>query len=188
MRVSLKKNKEWDMSFPQNKQSRRLPAFVAALAIGLTLSGTSVAQEHHESAAESHGHEFHKNLIAGFIGFTGEDSRDGPGRERALTLGIEYERRFNETFGLLLAAERALGDLDFWILTAPIVYRRGPWAFSAGPGIEIPDDDRENEFVFRLAGVYAFNRGSYELAPKAGLDFVAGEVVFFAGLVIGFPY
>jgi hypothetical protein len=158
------------------------------MAIGLIVSGTTLAQEHQEAAGEGHGHEFRKNGIGGFIGFTGEDNREGSGRERALTLGIEYERRFNETFGLLLSAERALGDLDFWVLTAPLTYRRGPWAFSAGPGIEIPDDERDDEFVFRVAGVYVFDRGSYEIAPKAGLDFVAGEIVFFAGVVVGFPY
>jgi hypothetical protein len=176
------------MKSPQRRRIKRWPALIAAITVSLATSGTTLAQEHHEPAAEGHGHEFHKNAIGGFIGFTGEDNREGSGRERALTLGIEYERRFNEKIGLLLAAERALGDLDFWILTAPITFRHDRWIFSAGPGIEIPDDERDDEFVFRVAGVYVFDRGGYELAPKAGLDFVAGEVVFFAGLVVGFPY
>ena len=163
-------------------------ALAAALIIGLAMSTNGRAEEHHGSAAESHEHGYHKNVIAGFIGFTGEDSRSGEGRERALTLGLEYERRFSEAWGVLVAAERAFGDLDFTVITVPLVYHRGPWAFSAGPGIELPDHGHEDEFVFRVAGTYGFDRGGYELAPKAGLDFVAGEVVFFAGLVIGFPF
>jgi len=161
--------------------------FFAAIAIGLMVSVVSLAEEHHEPVNDGHGHGFHKNVIGGFVGITGEDNRSGGGRERALTLGLEYERRFSETFGVLVAAERAFGDLDFTVITVPLVYHKGPWAFSAGPGIEILDRE-ENEFVFRVAGVYSFNRGGYELAPKVGLDFVASEVVFFAGFIIAFGF
>jgi hypothetical protein len=161
--------------------------FFSAIAIGLMVSVASLAEEHHESANEGHGHGFHKNVIGGFVGFTGEDNRSGGGRERALTIGLEYERRFSEAFGVIVEAERAFGDLDFTVITVPFVYHRGPWAFSAGPGIEIPEHG-DDEFVFRVAGVYAFDRGGYELAPKIGLDFVASEVVFFGGLVIAFGF
>ena len=161
--------------------------FFSAIAIGLMVSVASLAEENQEPANDGHEHGFHKNVIGGFVGFTGEDKRSGGGRERALTLGLEYERRFSEAFGVLVAAERAFGDLDFTVITVPLAYHRGPWAFSAGPGVEFLDHG-EDEFVFRVAGVYAFNRGGYELAPKVGLDFVASEVVFFAGLVIAFGF
>ena len=158
--------------------------FSLGIALVLMLSAASLAEEDHESANEGHEHVFHKNVIGGFVGFTGEDNRSGGGRERAFTLGIEYERRFSEQFGVLVAVERAFGDLDFTVVTVPLVYHRGPWAFSAGPGVEFLDQE-DNEFVFRIAGIRSFDRGRYELAPKVGLDFVAGEVVFFAGLVVG---
>jgi hypothetical protein len=149
----------------------------------------SLAEEHHDAETHDHGHAYHENAIAGFIGFTGEDNRTGSGRERALTLGLEYERRFSESFGILFAAERAFGDLDFTVLTVPLVYHRGRWAFSAGPGIELPDHEEDNEFVFRVGATYsAYTRDSFELAPKVGLDFVSDEVVFFAGLIVGFGF
>jgi hypothetical protein len=177
------------MVFRRNEQATRWRGLSAALLVGLAICATSLAEEQHRAAEASHEHGFHKNTIAGFIGFTGEDDRHGgEGRERALTLGLEYERRFSESWGVLVSAERALGDLDFTVITVPLVYHRGPWAFSAGPGIEIPSDKHEDEFVFRVAGTYAFDRGSYELVPKVGLDFVASEVVFFAGLVIGYGF
>ena len=160
------------------------PIFTSLL---LSVSAASLAEEHHEPAGERHEHGFHKNGIGGFVGFTGEDKRGGNGRERAFTLGLEYERRFSESFGILIEAERAFGDLDFTVITVPLVYHRGPWAFSAGPGIEIPEEG-DDEFVFRVAGVYAFERGGYEVAPKIGLDFVADEVVFFGGFVIAFGF
>jgi hypothetical protein len=151
------------------------------------VSGATLGEEQHESTNEGHEHGFHKNVIGGFVGFSGEDKRTGGGRDRALTLGFEYERRFSEAFGVILEAERAFGDLDFTVITVPLVYHRGQWAFSAGPGIEIPDHG-EDEFVFRVAGAYAYDRGGYELAPKVGLDFVAGEIVFFGGLAIAFAF
>ena len=172
----------------RNEQTTWWPRLFAALLVGLAISAASAAEEQHGTAVESHEHVFHKNTIAGFVGFTGEDNRAGGGRERASTLGLEYERRFSESWGVLVSAERAFGDLDFTVITVPLVYHRGRWAFSAGPGIEIPSDDHEDEFVFRVAGTYAFDRGSYELVPKVGLDFVASEVVFFAGLVIGYGF
>jgi len=174
------------MTFPNSRRPENWLALVAVLIVRVTTSATSLAEENHGTATTSHEHGFHKNTVAGFIGFTGEAGHDGAGRERALTLGMEYERRFSETLGVLVAAERALGDLDFTVITVPIVYHRGPWGFSAGPGVEIPDHHGEDEFVFRVSGTYAFDRGGYELAPKVGLDFVNSEVVFFAGLVIGF--
>ena len=162
---------------------------IVVAAIGLTTFGSGFAQEHHDTEGEGHAHSYHKNAIAGFIGFTGEDNRSGSGRERAFTLGLEYERRFSESFGVLVAAERAFGDLDFTVVTVPLVYHRGRWAFSAGPGIEWADDGHEDEFVFRVSGVYvAYTHDNYELAPKVGLDFVDGEAVFFAGLVVGFGF
>jgi hypothetical protein len=176
------------MSVRLDRRTRVWPVFLAALVAGLAMCATTVAQEHTGSASESHEHSHHKNAFGGFIGFTGEDNRAGSGRERALTFGLEYERRFSEKFGVLFAAERAFGDLDFTVITVPLVYREGPWAFSFGPGIEIPDHKEDNEFVFRVAGTYIFDRGTYEVAPKAGLDFVAGEVVFFAGFVVGYGF
>ena len=172
---------------------RRVPnqfeVLVVVLVIGLSTFQTCLAEEHHDSEAHGHEHSFHKNVIAGFVGFTGEDDRMGSGRERALTLGLEYERRFSESFGVLVAAERAFGDLDFTVITVPLVYHRNRWAFTIGPGIEIPDDDHDNEFVFRTAATYGWIlRDNRELSPKIGLDFVNGEVVFFAGMIVGFGF
>jgi hypothetical protein len=133
-----------------------------------------------EHDAASH---YHQNTIAGFIGITGEERR-----KKALTLGVEYERRFSETFGVVLSLERALGDLDFTVLTVPFAWHRGPWTFSAGPGIEFPDHDEHNEFLIRGSVLYVFDRGGHELAPKYTVDIVGGEVVLIGGLVIGFGF
>lgn len=155
----------------------------------LGLPAAGLAQEHGESESSSHGHGHHKNAFGGYIGITGEDAGRGEsGRERAITVGFEYERRFSESWGLGIAAERAYGELDFWVVTVPLVYHKGPWVWSVGPGIEIPVDDGEDEFVFRISGGYTFKRGGYEIAPKLGVDYVADEFIGLGGVVIGFGF
>jgi hypothetical protein len=145
----------------------------------MTIANLAVGEEAEHDAA----HDYHRNTIAGFIGITGEDRR-----ERAFTLGLEYERRISKTFGVVLSLERAMGDLDFTVLTVPFAWHRGPWTFSAGPGIEFPDHEGENEFVVRGSVLYTFERSGYELAPKFAVDFVDGEVVLIGGLVVGFGF
>lgn len=151
----------------------------SALAM-LICCGTAAAAE---ESGHAQSHEFHRNTIAGFIGITGEERREG-----ALTLGVEYERRFSEAFGVVLSVERALGDLDFTVLTVPFAWHSGPWTFSAGPGVEFPDHDDHNEFLVRGSVLYVFDRHNYEIAPKFTMDVVAGDVVLLGGVVIGFGF
>ncbi len=37
------------------------------------------------------------------------------------------------------------------VITVPLTFHKNRWGFSVGPGIEIPDHDHDNEFVFRVA-------------------------------------
>lgn len=136
-----------------------------------------------EEAEHPATHEYHRNSVAGFIGITDEGRR-----EKALTLGVEYERRLSMDFGVVFSVERALGDLDFTVLTVPFAWHRGPWIFSAGPGIEFPDHEGDNEFLVRGSVLYTFDRGGYELAPKLAMDFVDGEVVLVVGLIVGYGF
>jgi hypothetical protein len=153
---------------------------LVAVVIGTTISATGLADEHHGKGTGSHGHEFHKNTIAGFIGVTGEERR-----ERAVTLGIDYERRINELVGIGIGVERAMGDLDFTVLTVPFGFHFGHWKLMIGPGVEFAHGEKEHELV--RAGVeYAFDMGGYELAPKFMVDFVDGEAVLIAG--VGFVW
>ena len=170
-------------------QSLRTLSRAALLLAILGSPAAGLAQEHGEAESSSHGHGFHKNVFGGYIGITGEDAgRGDTGRERAITLGFEYERRFSESLGLGLAAERAYGELDFWVVTVPLVIHNGPWIWSVGPGIEIPVHDGEDEFVFRVSGGYAFKRNGYEIAPKLGVDYVADEFIGLAGVVVAFGF
>ena len=146
----------------------------------IAVANPAAGQEAEHADEHSAEHDYHRNTIAGFVGITGENRR-----ERALTLGLEYERRFSETFGVVVSVEQVLGDLDFTVLAVPFAFHRGPWTFSVGPGIEFPSDDGDDEFVARGSVLYSFEQNGYELAPRVTLDFVDGETVLIVGLIIG---
>lgn len=151
-------------------------AMAVATLFAVLIGRVASAQE----GDDGHGHnEPHRNFIAGFVGITGEERRD-----RALTLGLEYERRLSKRFGVGAGIEHALGDLDFTIVTFPFSYHAGSWKWSAGPGVET-SDHHENEFLFRMGVERSFELGDYELAPKFNIDFIHGDVVLVGGLVFG---
>ena len=145
------------------------------------LLASSVASAEHEGEHAGHGgeHAFHSNVVAAFVGVTSEDRR-----EEAFTLGLEYERRFTPVFGLGVVAERAFGDLDFWVFAVPFAWHNGPWKLYVAPGVE-DSDDHGSEFLFRVGVEYGFEVGNFEVAPQLDIDFVDGEEVLVLGVTIG---
>ena len=131
-----------------------------------------------DDAGTTHGgsHEFHTNTAGILVGETFE------GREEALTLGIEYERRFNESFGVGVLAEYVSDDLDFWVFALPFAYHSGPWKLYAAPGVE--DGEEGSEFLARIGVEYAFEVGDFEISPQLNVDFVDSEEVWVEGLLI----
>lgn len=161
----------------------RGPAMLAILLAGFAFSMPALAEEeHHEEGGAHEEHHYHKNMIAGFIGITGEERR-----EKALTLGIDYERRISELLGIGIGVERAMGDLDFTVVTVPIGFHFGHWKLMVGPGVEFAHGEKEHELL-RTGVEYAFDMGSYELAPKFMVDFVDGDAVVIAGVGIAWGF
>ena len=126
---------------------------ILLIAVQAGLIGDAFASEGAEHHSEQR-HEYHRNTLSGFFGITGEDHR-----ERAGTIAIEHERRFNERWGLAAGVEHAFGDLDFTVFTVPVVFHTGNWALYAGPGVEKPDD-HGSEFLFRVGVGYEFEKGN----------------------------
>ena len=152
-----------------------------AIAAWLLLLASSSVNAQHEGEHDAHTgeHEFHSNVIAAFVGVTSDDHR-----EKAFTLGLEYERRISSSFGVGAVVERATGDLDFWVYAVPFAFHSGPWKLYAAPGIE-DSDHHGSEFLFRVGLEYAFEVGSYEVSPQVDVDFVDGEEVYVLGVTIG---
>ncbi len=135
--------------------------------------------EHEPASGHETTHDYHKNLIGGFIGITGETRR-----ENGATFGIGYVRRVTKTFSVAALVERTIGDLDFWVYAIPFAYNAGRWKFFVAPGIE-DSDHHGSEFLIRVGGEYAFEVGSWEIAPQLSIDFVNGEELVVLGIAIG---
>jgi hypothetical protein len=151
-----------------------------ALATGLALLASAFAcAEETAHDGESHGHAEHKNVFALFVGAATEERRDkGP------AIGLEYERRLNTWFGIGVLAERTFGDLDSMVYAIPFAYHSGAWKAYIAPGIEDREGHEAEDFV-RIGAEYAFEAGSWEIAPQVDLDFVEGSRVFVIGVTFG---
>lgn len=166
-----------------------------ALALAAATAAVSVRAEEPSHGVEGEGEHFHRNVIAGFIGVTGEDRR-----ERALTLGLDYNRWVTRSFGVGFGVERALGDLDFTVYTVPFSYRFGACKLFAALGWEDQDHHQSaghgegseqhggNEFLVRAGVEYAFELGRCEISPKFMIDYVDDDVVLVGGLSIGYGF
>jgi hypothetical protein len=161
-----------------NAGSRRTGLVAVVMCALWALPVAPVYGESESAAAHETTHEFHPNLIAFFAGVTSEDRREKGG-----ALGIAYERRLNESFGVGALAEYTSGDLDFWVFAVPFVYHTGPWKLYVAPGVE--SSDHGEEFMFRLAGEYGFEVASWEISPQLAVDLVDGDQVFVLGVVFG---
>ena len=155
---------------------------VSVLALLLIVFGAppAFAQAGEHELAEDYEatHDFHPNLLALFVGVTHEGRN-----ENGLTLGIEYERRLNEFFGVGVLVEHSFGDLDFWVYAVPFAYHTGRWKFYIAPGVE--DGDHGRESLVRLGGEYAYEVGAWEISPQLDVDFVDGDQVLVLGVSFG---
>lgn len=127
-------------------------------------------------------HVTHPNLVGVFAGFTGEVRR-----ERSLSLGLEYYRRLNDSFGVGALVERASGDRDFWIAAVPFGWHLGHWKLYVAPGIE-HEEGHGDHALLRLGVEYAFEFGKYEVAPQVDIDFIEGDTVVVMGVTVGIGF
>ena len=135
-------------------------------------------EEHH---GDQHGGErsFHANLIGVFTGVTSKNRRNA-----SFTLGLEYNRRFTEHFGMGLLAERVFADEQFNVYAVGFAYYFSPWKVYVAPGVE-HSKEHGDEFLLRFGVEYAFEIGGFEIAPQIDVDFVDGDEVFVIGLTFG---
>jgi hypothetical protein len=148
----------------------------------LFLSSAIAFADSGEHESENNGgahHEFHPNILQVFVGIAAEDRRDN-----GAALGVEYARRFSESFSIAGVVERTFGDLDVWVYAIPFVYNTGPWKIYVGPGIEDPDGHDE-EFLVRLGVEHGFEVGSWEIGPQLNVDLVDGDQVLVLGVTFG---
>ena len=133
--------------------------------------------------------EHHLNSVSVFLGVAGEGRR-----QRAGSVGLEYERRLGENWFVTPALEHAFGDLDFSIVTLSVGYRFNKWAIFAGPGIEWSESIQrsesgtETEFLVRTGVLREFEVGDLIVAPHVMVDFVGDQEVAVVGVTVGMSF
>jgi hypothetical protein len=106
------------------------------------------------------------------------------------TLGLEYERRIGERFGVVTEAEYQF-DADSWIVAAPLVVHPGRgFKLFAGPGFEHADEAEEDgsatHFLFRAGGAYILEVAErYSIGPTVSVDFVRERGAWVQSLTFG---
>ena len=146
------------------------------LAFALIAGGAIFAHLYQPALAEeSETRHESGNTLGVFLGDTTEDRREGA------TLGLEFEHRFSEHYGVGVTAEHVVGDFDTNVLAIPVAVHSGPWKLYAGPGMEYSHG--HGEPLLRLGAEYGFHVGEYEISPQVDVDFVDGERLLVFGLV-----
>ncbi len=167
----------WWTTMKTNKATFAVRAvcFVIAMLSGPPVFGEE--DEHESATSHEANHDYHRNLLSVFVGHTGVTRR-----EHGNTLGIGYERRVTKTVSVGALVERTYGDLDFRVYAVPFAYHAGPWKIFVAPGVE--DSDHGSELLVRMGAEYAFEVGSWEIAPQLSIDFVDGEQLGIIGIAL----
>ena len=119
--------------------------------------------------------------LALFIGITDDRGDD------AFSLGLDYEYKFSEVFGIGGLLDHAGGDVRTWVVGVPIfAHPVGGLVVLLAPGIE-HQDDGDKEALIRLGAGWDFEVGErFVITPVFNIDFVDGDKVYVYGVEFGY--
>lgn len=126
-------------------------------------------------------HEDRRHHLSVVFGGTYIDAAD----ETLLTLGVDYEYRVSELFGVGAVVEQTFGEIDATTLLAVTdVHLWRGLALQIGPGVEFVDN---NAFAIgRLGALYEIELGhGYTIAPQVHYDLSSGEDAVVFGFALG---
>ena len=131
------------------------------------------SESHSEIEAE---HEIKHNHVAAFVG--GMTPFGNP-NDTSFALGLSYERRLNQKFGLEALVDLAIGSHGRAALfMAGVTYR--PFReyglkLMTGPGFELEEHGGhavQANFVYVVGAAWEFHLGSVSIAPTVHADFL----------------
>jgi hypothetical protein len=148
---------------------------VFVLTLGSLLATANIqAQEHSDDE------DFEPNGIELFIGATLDAGDAEP------SLGLDYERRLRQDFGVGVMAEYTNGRE--WVLAVPLSWHiTETWKAVFAAGVEMSPDDGD-EFLARIGASYEFGFSGWSLAPELNVDFVGSEVKTVVGFSFGWEF
>ena len=144
--------------------------------------------------------------LALFLGFGVEEKKNHD--EDTLAVGLEYEYRFSERWGIGRVYEQLGEDsIRNEVIVLPVsLHVRHGWRFFGGPGYEWHDDssaekshedaDKEgkhphkDKFLLRLGVGYEFKVGGHwSVAPELLVDAIeGGDTTWVGGVAIGYHF
>jgi hypothetical protein len=120
--------------------------------------------------------------VAVFIG--GVHNSDS---EDAFSIGLEYEYRLNEAWGIGGIVDYADLDPGESVLAVPAYFHiTDAWKVLVAPGVSHTSD--EDEFLVRVGTAYTFDFESFRISPALDVDFVDGEETFIYGMNFGLAF
>jgi hypothetical protein len=135
------------------------------------------------SADESAGGHEHVNHMGLFLG------NSHRGGETGFSVGLDYERRLSDLFGVGVLAEYAAGDFDSWVFGAPLyIHPYKGFRLLAAPGFE--DEESETKFLIRAGAAYQIPFGGrWSISPEYNIDFIeGGKKIQVYGVSIGLGF
>ena len=160
---------------------RRLAA-IALLAVALAPTATMAAEDEH--------HGYHPHHVGLFFGGGVETKRDNQEKDKGLVVGLLYEYRLNERWGIEGVFETLGGDTirEITVAVPVVLHPHKGWRLFAGPGYEFTE--KKDKWLFRLGAGYEFHlSGNWTLAPELISDFVdGGAIIWLAGVSIGYGF
>ena len=162
-----------------HKGWKRAALLGAALAWLGIAAGTARATDVEVPTSEAVEHRHHLDL---FLGNTHTEDD-----ENAFSLGVGYEYRLTQFFGIGVLGEYAIKDIDAWVVGVPLAIHPGAgWRLVVMPGLELHDGD--SEFLLRTGVGYEFEVGRYTVMPEFNADFVDDEVNYVFGVGLGVKF
>jgi len=129
-------------------------------------------------------HDWHKHHIAGLAGATLKSSKTQP------FIGLEYEYRFSERFGIGAYYEEVLDNIDLQAFGLLLTYHPdNHWKIFGGPAVERKIDDTKNKLLVKFAVGYDFHVGHWSHGPVIAVDFVEDyHQVGYLGWTLGYGF
>ena len=160
--------------------------FPRRLCLGLVYLSLTFSFSNAFASEQAHGHNIPHNHIALFIG-AGKETRAGHNDENGFAIGVEYEYRFHEQWGVGGVVEGLGNDTirEVTVLVPVSFHPGGPWRLFAGAGYEF--NETKDKPMVRFGLGYEVPVGSgWTIAPEAMADFIdGGKNVYLLGLAFG---
>jgi hypothetical protein len=147
--------------------------FITVLAVLAALAAAPAFGQHEEA------HHGHKHHVALFLGNTHDDHG-----EDAFTVGLVYEYRLTELFGLGAMVDRAGGDIES-TLAGGVVYLHPLKNTRLAVVAANEHRDGEDEFVVRVGLDYDIHVFGWDLSPVIEVDLLEHGENWIYGVGLG---